>query len=76
MGLSYRACVPNKKEDLNYLNDLDLIHFQEKINQILFISFECKCKFHVRKLLGINGGITINVDLSVKNIIYVKRLYI
>ena len=27
-------------------------------------------------LIQINGGITINVDVSVKDIIYMKRLYL
>ena len=37
------------------------------------ISCECKCKFDV---IQINGGITINVDMGVKNLIYVKKLYL
>ena len=35
------------------------------------ISCECKCKFD--NVIQINGGITINVDVSVKNI-YVKKI--
>ena len=34
---------------------------------------KCKCKFDGRKWIQINDGITINVDVSVKNI-YVKKI--
>ena len=37
-------------------------------------SYECKWKFGRTKCNQINGGITINVDVSVKNIIYVKKI--
>ena len=33
------------------------------------ISSECKCKFDGKNVVQINGGITINVDVSVKNIL-------
>ena len=36
------------------------------------ISCECKYKFETN-VSQTNGGITINVDVSVKNIIYVKK---
>ena len=38
------------------------------------IPCECKCKFDEKNVIQINGGITINVDVSVKNIIYVKKI--
>ena len=38
------------------------------------ISCECKCKFDGKIVIEINGGITINVDVSVKNIMYVKKI--
>ena len=31
------------------------------------ISCECKCKFDGKNVVQINGGITINADVSVKN---------
>ena len=41
------------------------------------ISCECKCKFDVKNVIQIDGGTTINVDVSVKSVIYVKkRLYL
>ena len=38
------------------------------------ISCECKCKFDEIKSIQINGGITINVDVVVKNVIHVKKI--
>ena len=37
------------------------------------ISSKCKCKFDEQNVIQINGGITINVDVSVKNVMYVKK---
>ena len=37
------------------------------------ISCKCKCKFDEQNVIQINGGITINVDVSVKNVMYVKK---
>ena len=38
------------------------------------ISCECKCRFDGKNVIQINGGITINIDVSVKNIMYVKMI--
>ena len=38
------------------------------------ISCECKCRFDGNNVILINGGITINVDMSVKNVMYVKKI--
>ena len=35
------------------------------------IPCECKCKFNV---IQINGRTTINVDVNVKNVMYVKKI--
>ena len=37
------------------------------------ISCECKCRFE-ENAIQINGGITINVDVSVKNVMDVKKI--
>ena len=37
-------------------------------------SCECKCRFGGNNVIQINGGITINVDVSVKNVMYVKKI--
>ena len=38
------------------------------------ISCECQCTFDGKNIIQINGGITINVDVSVKNIIMWKKI--
>ena len=38
------------------------------------ISCEFKCKFDEQKVIQINGGITINSDVSVKRTMYVKNI--
>ena len=35
---------------------------------------ECKCKLMEQNASQINGGIAINADVSVKNIMYVQRI--
>ena len=34
----------------------------------------CKCKFDGRNLIQINGGIMINFDVNVKNVMFVKKV--
>ena len=72
--LSSKVCVPNKTEDLN----LNLFIMITGINVLKtltkHISCEYKYEFDKRKLIQVNGGITINVDVSIKNIIYMKRI--
>ena len=41
---------------------------------IKHVSCECKCKSDGTIVIQINGRITINVDVNVKNIIYVKKI--
>ena len=38
------------------------------------ISCECQCKFNGKNVIQIKNGITINVNASFKNIIYVKKI--
>ena len=38
------------------------------------ISCRCKCRFDGKNVIQINGGIIINVDMSVKNVMYVKKI--
>ena len=38
------------------------------------ISCHCKCKFVGKNVIQINGGITIIVDNSVKNVMYVEMI--
>ena len=72
--LSNKVCIPNKTEDLN----LSVFNMITGINEskplTKHIPCECKCKFDGKNVTEINGGITINFDVSVKNIIYVKKI--
>ena len=45
-------------------------------SQTLTKHISCKCKFNLieQKVSQINGEITTNVDVSVKNILYVKKI--
>ena len=38
------------------------------------ISCECKCRFDGKNVIEINGGIMINVNVSVKNVMYVEKI--
>ena len=38
------------------------------------ISCKCKCRFDGKNVIQISGGITINVDGSVKKFMYVKNI--
>ena len=38
------------------------------------ISCKCKCKFNEKNVIQIYGGMTINFDVGVKEIIYVKQI--
>ena len=62
--LSNKVCVPNKTEDL----DLSVFNIITGINESKTltknISCECKCKFDGKNVIQINGGITINVDVT------------
>ena len=40
------------------------------------ISCECKCGFDGQNVVQINGGITINIDMSVENVMYVNKIII
>ena len=56
----------------NTLNDL-----RKKVsvpNKTKDISYKCKCKSMEENLIQINGVAIINVDVSVWNIIYVKKI--
>ena len=62
--LSNKVCVPNKTEDL----DLCVFNIITGINESKTLtknrSCECKCKFDGKNVIQINGGITINVDVT------------
>ena len=72
--LSNKVCAPNKTEDLN----LSIFNIITGINdsKILTkdISYKHKCRFIGKNKIQINGGITINVDVGVKNVMCVKKI--
>ena len=74
--LSIKICIPNKTEDLN-LSIFNIITGIDKSKTLLkHISCECKCNLMKQNVSQINSGITINVDVTVKNLIFVKRLFL
>ena len=73
-ALSNKVCVPNKTEDLNiYVFNMITRKNESKI-LTKDLSCECKCRFDEKNVIQINGGITINVDVSVKNGMYIERI--
>ena len=72
--LSNKVCVPNKTEDLNLSVFNMITGINESKTLTKHISCEFKCKFDEQKVIQINGGITINTDMSVKRTMYVKNI--
>ena len=72
--LSNRVCIPNKTEDLN-IHVFNMITGKNG-SKILRkdISCKCKCRFDGKNVIQVNGGITINVYVSVKNVMHVKKI--
>ena len=72
--LSNKECITNKIEDLNLsvFNMITSINDSKTLTK--HILRECKCKLMEQNASQINGGIAINADVSVKNIMYVKRI--
>ena len=72
---SNKVCVPNKTEDLNLSVFKMITGINVSNNLTKDISCECKCRFDGKKnVIQINGGITINADVSVKNVMYMKKI--
>ena len=73
IDLSIKVCIPNKTEDLNlsFFNMITGINESKTLTK--HISCEWKCKLDETKCNSINDGIRINVNVSVKTIIYVKK---
>ena len=85
IDLSNKVCIPNKTEDLNlyYFNKITGINGLETLTKHLscvktltkHLSCECKCRFNEKKnVIQMNGRITINVDVSVKKVMYVEKI--
>ena len=72
--LSNKVCILNKTEDLNLSMFNKITGINESKPLTKYISCECKYKFGGKNVIQINGGITINVDVLVKKIMYVKKI--
>ena len=72
--LSNKVCVPNKIEDLNLSVFNMITGISESKTLTKHILCECKCKFGGKNVIQIDGGITTNVDVSVKKFMYVKKI--
>ena len=72
--LSNRVCAPNKTEDLDVHVFNMIIEKNESKALIKYISYKCECTFDGKNVVQINGGITINVDVSAKNFMYLKKI--
>ena len=68
MACLIKVCVPIKTEDLN----LSVFNMIAGINEskalTKHISCKCKCRFDGKNVIQINGGITIDVDVTVKKV--------
>ena len=70
-----KVCIPNKTEDLNLSVFSMITGINESKTLTKHASCECKCRFDGRKCNSeINGGIMINVDVSVKSVMYVEKI--
>ena len=72
--LSNKVRVSNKTKGLN----LSVFNMVIRINESQILtkdtSCECKCRFDRKNVIQINGGITINVYMSVKSVMYMKKI--
>ena len=72
--LSNKVRVPNKTEYLNLSMPNMITGLNESKRLTKHKSCNCKCRFDGKKCKQINDGIMINIDVSVKNFMYVKKM--
>ena len=74
IDLSNKICIPNKigKLNLTVFNMITGINESKTLTKCL--SCELTVDLMEKNVIQINGGITINVDVSVKKIMYVKKI--
>ena len=72
--LPNRICVPNKTKDLN-IHVFNMITGKNE-SKLLAKDISCKfkCKFDGKNVTQINGGIMINGNANVKNVVYLKNI--
>ena len=68
--LSNKVYIPNKREDLN----LSVFNMITCINEWKMLTKDTYMNLMEQNVSQINGEITVNVDVSVKTIIYVKKI--
>ena len=69
-----KVCIPSKTEDKN-LSVFDIVTgINESKTFAKLISCESKCNLLKKNVFQINGGITMNVNVNVKNVMYVKKI--
>ena len=51
-----------------------IIRIDESKRLTKHVSFKCKCRFDGKNAIQIKSGIAINIDVSVKNVMYVKKI--
>ena len=72
--LSNRTHVPNKTEDLN-IHLFNMIAGKNESKTLTEdISWQCKCRLDGKNVIQINDRMTINVYMSIKNVMYVKKI--
>ena len=68
--LSNKVCISNKAEDLK----VSMFYMIKGINKSKIYHANIKVNLMEKNIIQINGGIMRNVDVSVKNIMYVKKI--
>ena len=72
--LSNKVCAPKKTENLN-LNMFNIItRITESKTLTKHVLCQCKCRFDRKNIIEINDGIMIIVYVSVKNLMYMKKI--
>ena len=69
--LSHKVCVPNKMADLS-LSVFNMVNESKTLTN--HISCEWNVDLMEENVIQINSGIMINVDVNVKNAMYVKKI--
>ena len=73
-NLFSKVCIPDKIEDLNLSASNLITGINESKTLTKHISCKCNVNLMEQNVSQINDGITINVDVNVKNTIYVKKI--
>ena len=72
--MSNKVCVSNETEDLNLSTFNKIKGINESKTLTKHISCKCKFRFDEKNVTQINDRIMINVNVGVKNVIYMKKI--